>query len=614
MDPLTLAIALTVPIILSVVQFITAVLPAIAAGILNWIVTAPISFTKEPIVTIGWAITRDFANLLLVLALVVIGLATILRLESYGMKKALPMFIIVALLINFTPVICGVILDGANIIMNAFKDRALSTSQLFIQSNALRSLAQTEFGIGFWEKLWNFLTGGFLQLYLETVSKALVGILFNVFAFLILLAYALVFILRYVVIWVLVILSPLAWVGLIFPATKSWWETWFKQFIQWAIIGIPLFFFLYLAGISLGTPICKIGGGALEVGAWDWLSGPVLCSILSFLVPLFLLIIGLFLAMQAGDIGAKAIISGAKKGGKIAGKWAGKQIERRGFGPAAGKTAAGLTKAAAWAGRLETRGVSPLIAKPLRWMTRGAEMAAVPPLTEYAAKKRRVSLPEGWKQMSIPEKERYIEGLAMGTDKTVLASEMKGEGTFQKTSDSFKNRILWEVKKLAGDPRYLKETGDIFDAFPNKITKDTKLDLELAGVPEIQKVKKRQEIQDKIKNIVQEYGISEDQAAGVLHAKELKPRDIEKVAKDSLKSLPFQLATQKMSSSHLQALRNSFDEETVHMVLEQGKGLNTIDQADFKKISKENPRLARWAFETPAGREMLNWSTRFQKP
>ena len=62
MDPLTLAIALTVPIILSVVQFITAVLPAIAAGILNWVVTAPISFIKEPIVTIGWAITRDFAN------------------------------------------------------------------------------------------------------------------------------------------------------------------------------------------------------------------------------------------------------------------------------------------------------------------------------------------------------------------------------------------------------------------------------------------------------------------------------------------------------------------------------------------------------------------------
>lgn len=328
MDPFTIGITsgitIALPVILSAIQLITAVLPAIAAAILNWVITTPVSFTHEQIVLTGWEITRGFVNIFFVLALVVIGLATALRLESYGMKKALPMFVIVALLVNFTPVICGLIIDGSNIVMNTFKERVLNVPTLFIKSNALQNLAQTEIqGVDFWDKLKILFTeGGIVSFYLTTVSKALAGILFNLALFLILLVYALVFILRIVVIWILIILSPIAFAGLIFPATKNLWESWWKQFIQWSIIGIPLFFFLYLAEVALKTPICTGGEGAFKVGAWDWLSGPVLCSMVSFLIPLFFLVIGLFVGMQAGDIGAKYLITGARKGGTKAIQWA----------------------------------------------------------------------------------------------------------------------------------------------------------------------------------------------------------------------------------------------------------------------------------------------------
>jgi len=55
-------------------------------------------FTKVSIVTIGWTITRDLANYcFLFLILLVIAIATILRVETYGMKALLPKLIIAAL-------------------------------------------------------------------------------------------------------------------------------------------------------------------------------------------------------------------------------------------------------------------------------------------------------------------------------------------------------------------------------------------------------------------------------------------------------------------------------------------------------------------------------------
>jgi uncharacterized membrane protein (UPF0127 family) len=73
---------------------------------------------------------------------------------------------------------------------------------------------------------------------------------------------------------------------------------------------------------------------------------------------------------------------------------------------------------------------------------------------------------------------------------------------------------------------------------------------------------------------------------------------------------------QKMSSSHLQKLRDSFDEETVRDVLETERGLNTRseipDEAALVEIYNRNPRLVRWAFNTPAGREMLDWDSKFR--
>src|SRR4030043_186386 len=72
----------------------------------------------------GWGMSRDFANLLFILFMVVVAFATILRLERYGAKQLLPTIIIIALLINFSFVICAVIIDFSNLTATIFINNA----------------------------------------------------------------------------------------------------------------------------------------------------------------------------------------------------------------------------------------------------------------------------------------------------------------------------------------------------------------------------------------------------------------------------------------------------------------------------------------------------------
>jgi len=98
--------------------------------IFSWLVGAAASFFEGAlnigfkshldIVKIGWQVTRDLSNMFFILFIVVIAFATILRFEKYGIKKLLPKIIIIVLLINFSYVICAVIIDFSNITADFF--------------------------------------------------------------------------------------------------------------------------------------------------------------------------------------------------------------------------------------------------------------------------------------------------------------------------------------------------------------------------------------------------------------------------------------------------------------------------------------------------------------
>jgi len=544
-----------------------------------------IPFTHDNLfVDTGWGIMRGLTNIFIVLGLVVIALATILRIESYQMKKTLPLLLIVALLINFTPMLCGLVIDASNIIMNHFLKAGLFLTQSY---DSAIDAAEAE--------LWGQIDSpsGMLATGLLLVGSSL-------FSGIIFLLFALLFLFRYIALWMLVILSPLAFFCLIFPGTKKIWDQWLNQFIQWCFIGIPAAFTIYLANMM--TQQILQGELLGEISSMG--------KILGYIVPVAFLAGGLFMSLQTGAMGASIATGWFKKGGALVGK----ATARRTAGPAAALTAKGI------GGLARKTEKVPL----LKWVTRGLETATVPALIEYAAKQRKIKKPENWDGLSIPEKEIFITGKGMAQDQLILASEMKEEGTLQKSSTRFQEKMLKVANKFRKDPRYLKEVGDIDDAFPDKVTKEMKIDFEMTQIDpkaidkatgQLKRKVEREKLELKIQGIIKEFklkddeeGKAEDKAAGVLHAQGLKPKNISKVAKSSLKTDTFRLAMRKMKSSNLQALRNSFDAETIGAVLDEGKGLNTINKEELKAIAKDNKDLVRWAYNTPAGKETLNWT------
>lgn len=309
--------------VLSVFVMASAGLAELSAWIIKWVTSSDFiewSYTNpatNPVIKIGLDITQPFANMVLVLVLVFIAVATILRLAGYETKKLLPTFIIIALLVNFSPVICGLIVDASNIMMNSLLKNIGGGAQLSAGLNAILKIID-------WQK-FDYLTSG-----QETLLGLPLLIIVNCALFLILLLYAFVFAFRYLAIWILVILSPAAFICYILPGTRKFWTAWWNQLVEWSIIGITMSFYLYLADqFAVKNPINVPMAGLVGL-------------VLPYLLPVALLYVGFIAGLATGAAGASVVMGLAKRSGKWVGAkgWKGSKTwleERTKFREAVGK-------------------------------------------------------------------------------------------------------------------------------------------------------------------------------------------------------------------------------------------------------------------------------------
>lgn len=304
-------------IIVTVVTFIPAFIFFIVAGLANWAIGTVTTIGVIPgaagtpsFVQVGWEISRNIINGLFVIILVFIGLATILRLQTYQLQKTLPSLIIIALLVNFSAVLVGFIVDISNIITNVFLS---ATGSMQLQT------FDTIFSYG--KDAINNLS------FVEKIAYAVVLAMFFLVSTLVFFVLFLLFFARIIILWLLVVLAPLAFGAYILPATKKYWTQWFSQLVQWSIIGIPIGFFLYLS-----NTILNLGGGVIT--ASPGLTGDVgflggfISSILSPIVGIAVLLFGIALSMQMAPAAAQGIIDRGKKAGIGLGLWAGSNTWR----------------------------------------------------------------------------------------------------------------------------------------------------------------------------------------------------------------------------------------------------------------------------------------------
>ncbi len=304
---------------------------------------------NQQIVEIGWSVSRDLVNLLFILILVFIGLATILRLQTYQAQKTFPLLLIVLLLVNFSGVIVGFIVDISNIVANFFLSQTGSFGAL---GGVTGNLA---------EQTFDMMVAPGAAIFAEAPAifvQAIVTIIYYLLTVLVLFIIVLLFFGRMIALWVLTILAPFAFAAYILPATRSWWNKWWHELIQWSIIGIPIGFFLYLSGKLLEN-LSVVGFGTRDVSG-SFLSqistmptlGDIIASVFGNFLVIAMLFIGIMLSVQMAPAGAKQIINLGKKAGmgamKLGGKVAGTALGRK-YSP----------KVEAWSKRLAERGERP---------------------------------------------------------------------------------------------------------------------------------------------------------------------------------------------------------------------------------------------------------------
>ena len=290
-----------------------------ANSLLQWVTSKnfiSFSFTGADnwVVQTGWTMVRDFTNMFIILGFVIVALATILRIKEYQAQKLLPILIGIALLINFTPVICGFFIDISNVTMNHFlTEGAVPVNSMIDEMNE---------GI---EKIRN---DDEAELPAKVISFLLIA-MFGLVGAIILALLAFLFIFRYIILWILIILSPIAFFCYVLPFTKKYFSQWWNIFFQWCIIGIPAAFFIYLSRelmLAISGESAKITGDLTNAPTG---SAGGFGNLFVYIIPLAFLIAGLYVSLHTGAAGASAIMSSsnrvARRAGRV-GKWAGGKI------------------------------------------------------------------------------------------------------------------------------------------------------------------------------------------------------------------------------------------------------------------------------------------------
>ncbi|MBI2574181.1 MAG: hypothetical protein HYV78_02210 [Candidatus Wildermuthbacteria bacterium] len=443
------------------------------------------------VVDIGWAFSRDFANLFFLIILVFIGLATILRLPSYQMKKTLPLLLMMAVLVNFSGLLVGFIVDISNIVTNFFLSRVGTWEDLKILWRFSWAMGEQTLNL---IRIDNDPRGYLISMLTPATTAAVHAAFFLMLAVVFFYAFFL-FIVRISALWTISILSPFAFLAYILPQTRSWWNRWLKELIAWSFMGIPLAFFLYLATYALRhisdiTRIYAFGDSAPLISLIDKQAPQQLLerSIQEVIVPtiaIIFLFIGIRLSKQMAPEGAKATMNFlsslpkkilATRMGQL---WQANAL--RAGQQTFAKIGEGTKSLATRGGAL---GVAGKALRPLGWAAETANRLVGATMLEQAAAHEKIKAPQGFENWTAQSQEAWITARNLSSrDRLQLASAMADKGTLTAASSAFQDAVTQDAVRAMHeeDARYKKEAKSIIDVLPGKLDWDTYRHMKLTG-------------------------------------------------------------------------------------------------------------------------------------
>jgi hypothetical protein len=399
-------------------------------------VAAYSDFINAQAVVKGWVVVRDLCNMFFVIILLVIAFATILGQEEYGAKKMLPKLIMAAVLINFSKMICGLMIDVASVVMLTF----VNAFSAIGAGNILDLLGITEVTqISVADESVSFAT---------VVSAYIFGLLYVIIATVVVASMLGMLVIRIVYIWIYTVLSPLAFFLQAVPGkgqqyASKWWDEWTKNLL----IGPVIAFFLWLSFAALQdtNPIqgssesdAELASNNKNVGEVDPGLGSkagTTSSMAKFVIAIGMLLGGMKIAQEVGGEAGKALGKGmsALNKGKSMALDAGKSMARN-----TGKAAA---TGALWAG-----------GKTINSFSKRDENTGKKPGNKMG------NFVMGWqadmagdiKKRKKEAANKYMKNLGIGDKGKESFETLREDKTFQKVTSGAKNAAIGAALGFSG--------------------------------------------------------------------------------------------------------------------------------------------------------------------
>lgn len=263
-----------------------------------------------PTVIQGWVIIRDLCNMSFILILLIIAFATILRQENFSAKKLLPKLLIMAVLINFSRTIFGLLIDASQIVMltfvNGFAEFGRANFVNMFQTQKILSM-WTSGTVDSWAILVAIIAGVIALLITNIVVLVMIAVL----------------VMRIIMFWIYTIFSPLVFLGFAIPAVQKYTGKIWEDFTKQLVVGPVLAFFIWLALATVSESSNKLGTAFTDVGQQQICAGigALFCegSFQTFIITIGLLMGGLMVAQQMGGAAASIAGKGLDWGKKVAG-------------------------------------------------------------------------------------------------------------------------------------------------------------------------------------------------------------------------------------------------------------------------------------------------------
>jgi hypothetical protein len=262
------------------------------------------NFLNEEPVLIGWTIIRDLCNMGFVVILLIIAISSILQIERYGYKNRLFKLLMMAVLINFSKMFTGLLIDASQYVMLEF---AVGINAIgggnFMDILGINKFLMTDFDGSFDGTRSEGASKDNIELK-DLFVTVLLALVLALVALIVVAALTIVIIIRIVALWILIILSPVAYLLAFSPMGSKYASQWWAKFTQWTVTGPVMLFFVWLSlatlkGVMDGV-FSTTGGttvGIAEIGSAALMG--------SFLLAIVFLMASLMVAQQLGGIAGK---------------------------------------------------------------------------------------------------------------------------------------------------------------------------------------------------------------------------------------------------------------------------------------------------------------------